>query len=142
MSARDTPSTADSNEVAATPGSADRTLAIAQPQRIFDMNLLVQPVVMAGGSGTRLWPLSRAGHPKQFLALSGHTSLFQQAVARIQGLATSGQTLLAPLIVGNEDHCFLVLDQMREARIAPAAVLLEPCHPRGQRRPGAGRHRR
>ncbi|MDM7948409.1 mannose-1-phosphate guanylyltransferase/mannose-6-phosphate isomerase [Hydrogenophaga sp.] len=90
------------------------------------MNLLVQPVVMVGGSDTRLWPLSRAAHPKPFLVLSGHTSSFQQAVARIHGLATSGQTLLAPLIVGNEDHGFLVLDQMREARTEPAAVLLEP----------------
>ena len=90
------------------------------------MSLLVQPVVMAGGSGTRLWPLSRAGYPKQFLVLSGNTSLFQQAVARLQGLAAPGQTLLAPLVVGNEEHRFMVLDQMREARIEPAAVLLEP----------------
>ena len=90
------------------------------------MTLLVQPVVMAGGSGTRLWPLSRAGYPKQFLVLSGHTSLFQQALARLQGLAAAGQTLLAPLVVGNEEHRFMVLDQMREAKIEPAAVLLEP----------------
>jgi mannose-1-phosphate guanylyltransferase / mannose-6-phosphate isomerase len=90
------------------------------------MSLFVQPVVMAGGSGTRLWPLSRAGYPKQFLVLSGNTSLFQQAVARLRGLATAGQTLLAPLVVGNEEHRFMVLDQLREARIEPAAVLLEP----------------
>lgn len=50
----------------------------------------VQPVIMAGGSGTRLWPLSRAGFPKQFLVLSGNTSLFQQAAARLQGLAGEG----------------------------------------------------
>ena len=90
------------------------------------MSLLIQPVVMAGGSGTRLWPLSRAGYPKQFLVLSGNTSLFQQAVARLQELAAAGQTLLAPLVVGNEEHRFMVLDQLREARIEPAAVLLEP----------------
>ncbi len=86
----------------------------------------VQPVVMAGGSGTRLWPLSRSGFPKQFLVLSGNTSLFQQAVARLQGLAAPGQTLLPPLVVGNEEHRFMVLDQMREAGIEPGAVLLEP----------------
>jgi mannose-1-phosphate guanylyltransferase/mannose-6-phosphate isomerase len=81
---------------------------------------------MAGGSGTRLWPLSRAGFPKQFLALSGHTSLFQQALERTQGLAASGQALIAPLIVGNEEHRFLMQDQIREARIEPAAIVLEP----------------
>jgi mannose-1-phosphate guanylyltransferase/mannose-6-phosphate isomerase len=90
------------------------------------MNTKVQPVVMAGGSGTRLWPLSRAAYPKQFLVLSGNTSLFQQAVQRLQGVAVEGQTLLPPLVVGNEEHRFMVLDQLREARIEPGAVLLEP----------------
>ncbi len=90
------------------------------------MSLAVQPVIMAGGSGTRLWPLSRAGYPKQFLVLSGNTSLFQQAVSRLQGLAAPGQALKAPLIVGNEEHRFLVLDQLREAGVEPASVLLEP----------------
>jgi mannose-1-phosphate guanylyltransferase / mannose-6-phosphate isomerase len=86
----------------------------------------VQPVIMAGGSGTRLWPLSRSGFPKQFLVLSGNTSLFQQAVARLQGLADAQTQVAAPLIVGNEEHRFLVLDQLRELKAEPAAVLLEP----------------
>lgn len=86
----------------------------------------VQPVIMAGGSGTRLWPLSRAGFPKQFLVLSGNTSLFQQAAARLQGLAGEGTAVAAPLVVCNEEHRFLVLDQLREAAAEPAAVLLEP----------------
>jgi mannose-1-phosphate guanylyltransferase / mannose-6-phosphate isomerase len=90
------------------------------------MTLSVQPVIMAGGSGTRLWPLSRAGFPKQFLVLSGTTSLFQQAITRLQDLAAPGQRLKEPLIVGNEEHRFLVLDQLRETGIEPAAVLLEP----------------
>jgi mannose-1-phosphate guanylyltransferase/mannose-6-phosphate isomerase len=90
------------------------------------MTVLVQPVVMAGGSGTRLWPLSRAGYPKQFLVLSGTTSLFQQAVSRLAGLATAGQTALPPLVVGNEEHRFMVLDQLRDAKVQPGAVLLEP----------------
>ncbi|MCY7315326.1 MAG: mannose-1-phosphate guanylyltransferase/mannose-6-phosphate isomerase [Rubrivivax sp.] len=86
----------------------------------------VWPVVMAGGSGTRLWPLSRSGFPKQFLVLSGNTSLFQQAVQRLQGLAADDIELAAPLIVSNEEHRFLVLDQLRELRMPPSAVLLEP----------------
>ncbi len=90
------------------------------------MSISVQPVILAGGSGTRLWPLSRAGFPKQFLVLSGSTSLFQQAVSRLQGLAGPGQTMAAPLIVGNEEHRFLALDQLRETRVDPAALLLEP----------------
>ena len=88
--------------------------------------ITVVPVVMAGGSGTRLWPLSRAGFPKQFLALSGRTSLFQQAVARLQGLADAQIGVGAPLVVGNEEHRFLVLDQLHELKNEPAAVLLEP----------------
>ena len=94
------------------------------------MSIHVQPVIMAGGSGTRLWPLSRAGYPKQFLVLSGDAgnpfSLFQQAAQRLQGLAAGDITVAAPSIVGNEDHRFLVLDQLRDIKLEPAAVLLEP----------------
>ncbi|NML15088.1 mannose-1-phosphate guanylyltransferase/mannose-6-phosphate isomerase [Azohydromonas caseinilytica] len=86
----------------------------------------VAPVIMAGGSGTRLWPLSRAGFPKQFLVLSGDQSLFQQAVRRLQGLGGGDIELSAPLVVGNDEHRFLVLEQLREIRCEPAAVLLEP----------------
>jgi mannose-1-phosphate guanylyltransferase / mannose-6-phosphate isomerase len=90
--------------------------------------LQVQPVVMAGGSGTRLWPLSRAGYPKQFLVLDGSgRSLLQQAVLRLAGLASDDLAVGAPLIVGNEEHRFLVLDQLRELELDPRAVLLEPC---------------
>jgi mannose-1-phosphate guanylyltransferase/mannose-6-phosphate isomerase len=86
----------------------------------------VWPVVMAGGSGTRLWPLSRSGYPKQFLVLSGNSSLFQQAVQRLQGLADDDIAVAAPVVVGNEEHRFLVLDQLREVKAEPSAVLLEP----------------
>ncbi|MBV8033912.1 MAG: mannose-1-phosphate guanylyltransferase/mannose-6-phosphate isomerase [Pelomonas sp.] len=82
---------------------------------------------MAGGSGTRLWPLSRAGYPKQFLVLSGNESLFQLAARRLAALAAPDLALAAPCIVGNEEHRFLVLDQLREARLEPSSVLLEPC---------------
>jgi len=86
----------------------------------------IQPVIMAGGSGTRLWPLSRSGFPKQFLSLGGDDSLFQQAVARLMGLAGDGIAVEAPLIVGNAEHRFLALEQMREVHVEPAAVILEP----------------
>jgi mannose-1-phosphate guanylyltransferase/mannose-6-phosphate isomerase len=86
----------------------------------------VQPVIMAGGSGTRLWPLSRAGYPKQFLVLDGEHSLLQQAALRLAALAEPGLAVGAPLVVGNEEHRFLVLDQLREAQCLPSAVLLEP----------------
>ena len=88
--------------------------------------ITVQPVVMAGGSGTRLWPLSRAQHPKQFLVLQGNTSLFQQAVQRLSALASADIQVAAPCIVGNEEHRFLVLDQLRELELPPATLLLEP----------------
>ena len=87
----------------------------------------VQPVIMAGGSGTRLWPLSRAGYPKQFLVLTtGNRSLFQQAVQRLQDLAADDIALAEPLTIGNEEHRFLVLDQLREAGGDPGTVVLEP----------------
>jgi mannose-1-phosphate guanylyltransferase/mannose-6-phosphate isomerase len=77
----------------------------------------VFPVILCGGSGTRLWPLSRSGFPKQFLVLSGNNSsqsLFQQAVIRINSVANANITLGNTLVVTNEDHRFLVLDQLRE----------------------------
>ena len=84
------------------------------------------PVILAGGSGTRLWPLSRAGFPKQFLCLDGAHSLFQQTAMRLAGLRSAGVVLQAPLVVGNEDHRFLVLEQLREVSTDAATVLLEP----------------
>ena len=86
----------------------------------------IQPVIMAGGSGTRLWPLSRAGYPKQFLVLSGNESLFQLAARRLAALSANGIELAGPCIVGNEEHRFLVLDQLRETGLEPSSVLLEP----------------
>lgn len=86
----------------------------------------VQPVILCGGSGTRLWPLSRTGFPKQFLVLSGNESLFQQAARRLAALGGDGVALASPLIVGNEEHRFLTLEQLREIGQEPAALLLEP----------------
>ena len=89
-------------------------------------SITIQPVIMAGGNGTRLWPLSRAGFPKQFLTLGSDDSLFQQAVARLMDLSAPDIAVDAPLIVGNAEHRFLALEQLREKKVDPAAVILEP----------------
>ena len=81
----------------------------------------ILPVIMAGGSGTRLWPLSRSLFPKQFLALHDTQSMLQETVAR-----TSGLEIAAPSIICNEEHRFIVAEQLRELEVAPMNVILEP----------------
>lgn len=78
------------------------------------------PVIMAGGSGTRLWPLSRTAYPKQFLALTGETTLLQQTLARLDGLSVA-----KPVVICNEEHRFLVAEQLRQQGEV-ADILLEP----------------
>ena len=80
------------------------------------------PVILSGGAGTRLWPLSRELLPKQLLALTGERTMIQETVARLAGFP--GAT--GPVIVCNEAHRFLVAEQMREMGVVPAAILLEP----------------
>jgi mannose-1-phosphate guanylyltransferase / mannose-6-phosphate isomerase len=86
----------------------------------------VTPVILCGGSGTRLWPLSRTGFPKQFLCLTGIDSLFQQAAQRLASLGAVGIQVAAPLIVTGEDHRFLASEQLREIGIDLGCALLEP----------------
>jgi mannose-1-phosphate guanylyltransferase / mannose-6-phosphate isomerase len=86
----------------------------------------VTPVILCGGSGTRLWPLSRAGFPKQFLSLTGNESLFQQAAKRLVALSADDIQIAKPLIVTGEEHRFLASEQLREAGIELGAALLEP----------------
>ena len=86
----------------------------------------VQPVILCGGSGTRLWPLSRAGFPKQFLCLTGDESLFQLAAKRLVALGADDLHINKPLIVSNEEHRFLASEQLREAGIELGTALLEP----------------
>jgi len=86
----------------------------------------VTPVILCGGSGTRLWPLSRAGFPKQFLCLIGNDSLFQQAAKRLTGLGNHAIQVAVPLIVTGEEHRFLVAEQLHEVGISLGAALLEP----------------
>jgi len=90
------------------------------------MAIRIQPVIMAGGSGTRLWPLSRAQFPKQFLVLSGTSSLFQQTALRLQALASADFEVAPLIVVGNDEHRFLVLEQLRELQQGAASLLLEP----------------
>ncbi|OGB22794.1 MAG: mannose-1-phosphate guanylyltransferase/mannose-6-phosphate isomerase [Burkholderiales bacterium RIFCSPLOWO2_02_FULL_57_36] len=80
------------------------------------------PVILCGGSGTRLWPLSRETYPKQFLRLLGKESLLQQTVRRLSGIEEVG----APLLVCNESSRFVAAEQMREIGIDDAQILLEP----------------
>jgi mannose-1-phosphate guanylyltransferase / mannose-6-phosphate isomerase len=84
------------------------------------------PVILCGGSGTRLWPLSRAGFPKQFLCLTGSESLFQQAAMRLANLSNSDTQIASPIIVTGEDHRFLALEQLREIGVELGCALLEP----------------
>jgi mannose-1-phosphate guanylyltransferase/mannose-6-phosphate isomerase len=82
---------------------------------------VIHPIILSGGAGSRLWPLSRGLFPKQLLALTGERSLIQETVAR-----TIGEGFGNPLIVCNVEHRFLIAEQMREAAITPAAIVLEP----------------
>ena len=88
--------------------------------------LHVTPVILCGGSGTRLWPLSRAGFPKQFLVLYGTTSLFQQAVDRINKISSDDISVDETLVVTGEEHRFIALEQLREIPSVSAKLLLEP----------------
>jgi mannose-1-phosphate guanylyltransferase/mannose-6-phosphate isomerase len=85
------------------------------------------PVILCGGSGTRLWPLSRAAFPKQFLVLSSNDakqSLFQEAIARLSNIDNQNNT--KTLVITNEEHRFLVLDQVRELQNSRVELILEP----------------
>ena len=80
------------------------------------------PVILSGGSGTRLWPLSRGHYPKQFLPLVSEHTMVQETVLRLDGL----KGLKAPLAVCNEDHRFMMAEQLWEIGVKSAAIILEP----------------
>jgi len=83
---------------------------------------MIVPVILSGGSGTRLWPLSREAYPKQFLPLVDQNTMLQNTALRLAGLAD----VAAPLVVCNQEHRFMVAEQMRSVGVQPAAVVLEP----------------
>jgi mannose-1-phosphate guanylyltransferase/mannose-6-phosphate isomerase len=80
------------------------------------------PVILSGGSGTRLWPMSRSALPKQLLPLAGDHTMVQETLQRLAGVAGMG----APLVVCNNDHRFLIAEQMRQIGIDPMGIFLEP----------------
>jgi mannose-1-phosphate guanylyltransferase/mannose-6-phosphate isomerase len=82
---------------------------------------MLTPVILSGGAGTRLWPLSRELYPKQLLALTGTRTMLQQTALRLEGLGAA-----APVIVCNEAHRFLVAEQLRQLKLEPHAIVLEP----------------
>ncbi len=86
------------------------------------MSQKIVPVIMAGGKGTRLWPLSRASAPKQFIRFLGERTLFQKTLERVSDPALYE----APIVVTNEDFRFLVAEQARQIGIKPMAIVLEP----------------
>ena len=82
----------------------------------------IVPVILSGGSGTRLWPLSRKQYPKQFLSLLGSNTLFQETLLRLKGV----NNLSEPIVICNDDHRFLVAEQLNQIGIKNAAIILEP----------------
>ncbi len=84
---------------------------------------MIQPVILSGGAGTRLWPLSREEYPKQLLPLNSELTMLQETAARLTGLAD----IAAPMVVCNEAHRFLVAEQMRLQGGAGGSIILEPC---------------
>src|SRR6266571_193770 len=83
---------------------------------------MIHPVILSGGSGTRLWPMSRSLYPKQLLALVGERSLLQETALRVIG----DPGFAAPLIIANEEHRFIIAEQLREIGAVPDALVLEP----------------
>ena len=82
---------------------------------------MITPILLCGGSGTRLWPLSRKSYPKQFSPLVGADSLFQDSARRL-----SGEGFAAPVVLTNAEFRFIVTDQLAEAGVEPGAILIEP----------------
>ena len=79
------------------------------------------PVLLCGGIGSRLWPVSREAYPKQFLPLAGELSMLQATLARTEGLDSA-----APMVICNDEHRFVVAEQLRQREVTPAAIILEP----------------
>ncbi|WP_420004351.1 mannose-1-phosphate guanylyltransferase/mannose-6-phosphate isomerase [Arenibacterium sp. LLYu02] len=91
--------------------------------------MLITPVLLCGGSGTRLWPLSRKSYPKQFVPLLGEETLFQASARRLSGCLSEGESALSfdtPVVLTNSDFRFIVTEQLQSVGIDPGAILIEP----------------
>ena len=86
----------------------------------------ITPVILCGGTGSRLWPLSRSSYPKQFITLTDSESLFQKAISRISNFKNPSFNINDPLVVMNEEHRFIALEQLNELNFTSAKLLLEP----------------
>ena len=83
---------------------------------------MILPVILAGGSGTRLWPLSRALYPKQLISLVDRHTMLQNTILRLDGLDSSGN----PVVICNDEYRFMVAEQLRQIDIEAEAIILEP----------------
>ena len=92
----------------------------------MNKDINITPVILCGGTGSRLWPLSRSAHPKQFVTLTGSESLFQQAVMRVSQLRTIDFNINDTLVVTNEEHRFIALEQLQQLDDTSAKLFLEP----------------
>ena len=81
----------------------------------------ITPIILCGGSGTRLWPLSRKSYPKQFASIFGDMTLFQTCAKRL-----SGPQFNSPVVVTNSDFRFIITEQLQEIGIDPGAIIIEP----------------
>ncbi|KVH59336.1 mannose-1-phosphate guanylyltransferase [Burkholderia sp. MSMB1072] len=84
--------------------------------------MMIHPVILCGGSGTRLWPMSRGGYPKQYLKLTGNDTLVQQTALRLRNI----DDVRDPIIVTNNEQRFLVAEQLRQVGVTPSSIVLEP----------------
>lgn len=87
------------------------------------IHIEIQPVIMSGGAGTRLWPMSREARPKQFIALASDETLFQETARRVR----PGEGFLPPLVIAGARHAAHIAEQLGALGIAPAGIVIEPC---------------
>lgn len=87
---------------------------------------MILPVILSGGSGTRLWPYSRSLYPKQFLPLVSEQTMLQETVSRLLNFAAADEMIGSPLVICNEDHRFMVAEQLRAINISASDIILEP----------------
>ncbi|HVJ52737.1 MAG TPA: mannose-1-phosphate guanylyltransferase/mannose-6-phosphate isomerase [Aliidongia sp.] len=101
---------------------AERQKSISSVSAGADGSRIIYPVILSGGSGTRLWPMSRSAYPKQLLPLLSELSLLQETVRRVAGRPM----LSAPLILANDEHRFIIAEQLRQIEVKPRTIMLEP----------------